>query len=68
MAARARGEGKTPVKNIRVEHELWNEFGEACEATGADRATVLRTFMRWYLRQGPAPKRPAVDTGAQPEG
>ncbi|WP_154697021.1 hypothetical protein [Lentzea guizhouensis] len=63
MAARARGEGKTPIKNIRVETDEWDAFGAACKLAGADRSAVIRDFARWYTRQpgSTMPKRPDPD-------
>ena len=29
---------------------LWERFGEATAAAGTDRSTVVREFIRWYLR------------------
>jgi hypothetical protein len=58
MAARQRGEGTTPTRPIRVEPDLWEEFGE--KAGAWSRAKVLRQFMAWYCRRPGAtlPKRP----------
>lgn len=40
--------------------DLWTRFGEATAEAGTDRSTVLRDFMRWYLREKEAkvPPRP----------
>jgi len=57
----------TPLHKLRAPARLWREFGEACEANGTDRSTVLRTYMRRYVaawkgRQGkPPPERPSSD-------
>lgn len=63
MAARARGEGKTPVRPIRVEGELWDAFGVASEVAGLDRSAALRAFMEWFAHRPGAkmPRRPTVD-------
>lgn len=39
----------TPLHKLRAPLRLWQEFGEACEANGTDRSTVLRTYMRRYV-------------------
>lgn len=39
----------TPLHKLRAPVRLWREFGEACEANGTDRSTVLRTYMRRYV-------------------
>jgi hypothetical protein len=53
----------TPLRKIRVDDELWEGFGQAVAASPdaeADRAKVLRQFMRWYRRERGArlPERP----------
>jgi len=70
VAARARGEGKTPARPIRIEGDLWEAFGAACEAVGLDRSAAVRAFMAWFARQPGAkmPKRPpAADTSGVDE-
>lgn len=44
----------TPRQTVRVDADLWREFGEFAEP---DRSTVLREFMRWYTWQ-PGAKMP----------
>jgi hypothetical protein len=53
---------KTPVRPIRVEQVLWDEFGKAATAGDTDRSAALRAFMAWYARRPGAklPARPAV--------
>lgn len=60
MAARARGEGKTPHRQFRLEGDLWEKFEAAATQAGADRSTVLRAFVMWFVREQGAkmPKRP----------
>jgi hypothetical protein len=52
----------TPRQAFRVEPSLWETFGVAAALTGSDRATVLREFMRWFIRERGAkmPVRPAA--------
>lgn len=54
--------GRTPVRPIRVEATLWDEFGKAAVASDTDRSAVLRAFMAWYARRPGAklPARPAA--------
>ena len=49
---------KTPRKSVRVDDELWDDFGRL--AGGRDRSEILRAFIAWYTRQRGAtlPKRP----------
>jgi hypothetical protein len=35
----------TPRQTIRVDADLWADFGEVAQP---DRSAVLREFMRWY--------------------
>jgi hypothetical protein len=39
----------TDRRTIRVEPELWNEFGAATVDDEDGRSGILRQFMRWYL-------------------
>jgi len=61
MAPRARGEGKTPHRALRVEDDLWDAFDAAVRRQGQpDRSAVLREFIRWYVAEPGAkqPRRP----------
>jgi metal-responsive CopG/Arc/MetJ family transcriptional regulator len=54
---------KTPHRQVRVDDDLWDRFGEAVERQGApDRSVVLREFMAWYVREPGArsPQRPGL--------
>lgn len=53
---------KTPVRPIRVDAELWEDFGKAATASATDRSAALRAFMAWYARRPGAklPIRPAA--------
>jgi hypothetical protein len=48
---------KTPLRRVRVDEELWEEFGDLALP---DRSAVIRQFMRWYVRERGArlPDRP----------
>ena len=39
----------TDRRTIRVDPDLWNEFGRATAGGEDGRSGVLRDFMRWYL-------------------
>jgi hypothetical protein len=49
---------KTPLRTVRVDDQLWQAFGAAVEAAGADRSQVLREMMAWYARE-PGAKMPS---------
>jgi hypothetical protein len=67
MAARARGEGKTPHRQFRVEDDVWEKFDEAVKPLGTDRSAVLRAFVMWFVHEPGAkmPRRPAAAEGDQ---
>jgi hypothetical protein len=46
MGVTSRG---TDRRTIRVEPDLWDEFGQATESEPDGRSGILRDFMRWYL-------------------
>jgi hypothetical protein len=53
----------TPLRKFRADDELWDDFGNAVEASPdpeADRAKVLRQFLRWFAGRPGAelPRRP----------
>ncbi|MFC6090705.1 hypothetical protein [Saccharothrix lopnurensis] len=73
MAARARGEGKTPHRQFRAEDDVWAKFGEAVKPLGTDRSAVLRDFVRWFVREPgakmprrPDSSKPPVEPGRNP--
>lgn len=53
----------TTVRPLRVDQELWDDFGKAATAAGMDRSSVLRDFMKWYSGRPdmPPPERPPAD-------
>ena len=57
---------KTPQRPIRVDDDLWSRFGDVAQP---DRSSVLRDFIRWFVREPGAkmPRRPDVqDQREQP--
>lgn len=48
---------KTPIRTLRVDNDLWQQFGDLAE----DRSATLRDFIRWYVREPGAklPPRPS---------
>lgn len=47
----------TARQTMRVDEALWEQFGAATTAADTDRSTVLREFIRWYVRE-PGAKQP----------
>ena len=41
----------TDRRTIRVDPELWDEFGVATESWKDGRSGVLREYMRWFLKK-----------------
>ena len=39
----------TPLKRLRVDETLWENFGDAAEALGLDRTKVLVAFMHRFV-------------------
>jgi hypothetical protein len=50
----------TPKITLRVSEALWQQFGAAATRKDMDRASLLREFIRWYVREPGAklPDRP----------
>lgn len=50
---------KTPPRQIRIGDE-WYDFDKAAKSQDTERATLIREFIAWYLREPGArlPKRP----------
>jgi len=49
--------GTTPSRPIRIDNELWKRFGRSVILSGdRDRSTVIRDFMRWYVKESGAPR------------
>lgn len=55
----------TPGRLIRVEDELWDDYGEACKAEGTTRSDDLRAHMvrkvRTWKRRSAAEANDAAD-------
>lgn len=68
----------TPLKRIRVDDDLWEDFGLATEALGLDRTKALVAFMRRFvtamsvdrqpLARGPWPPVSRSSTADQADG
>lgn len=41
---------KTPIRTLRVPDELWDAYGEVCEAEGTDRTKDIRGYMERRVR------------------
>lgn len=51
---------KTPHRSVRLEQDLWDRLEPAAKTAGLDRSSLIRQFVRWYLREPGAnlPQRP----------
>lgn len=43
---------KTPLRNIRVDDELWNAAMAAAEARGESLSEAIRKFLKRYAKTG----------------
>jgi hypothetical protein len=52
----------TQHRSVRVSDEDWADLEAAAAVLGADRASVIRQFIHWYLRRPGAklPERPTA--------
>ena len=52
----------TQHRSVRVSDEDWGDLAAATDVSGSDRGTVIKQFIRWYLRRPGAqlPARPDV--------
>jgi hypothetical protein len=50
----------TQHRSVRIPDDDWADLETASKRIGADRATVIKQFIRWYLRRPGAelPERP----------
>jgi hypothetical protein len=48
------------MRAFRLAEAMWVKFGEAATRAGADRGSILREFIRWYVGEPGAkvPRRP----------
>lgn len=57
---------RTQHRSVRISDEDWGDLDVTTKGTGFDRGTVIKQFIRWYLRRPGAklperpPKRPAA--------
>lgn len=62
----------TARQTIRVDEALWEEFADATTRAGADRSTVLRAFIAWYVHKPGAkplkrPERATTSAAGEPQ-
>lgn len=41
--------GRSPVRGVRVDDDLWNEFGWKAEEAGKSRSAVILALLRGYV-------------------
>lgn len=62
-------EDKKRVRQVWVDLDLWNAFGDAAEAAGTDRSKLLVAFMRRYVAAMAVNRTEDQDHGARhPKG
>lgn len=49
-----------PRRTVRVDAVTWDQFGQAAEKLGKERATLLRDYIDWLLGKdgAPEPRKP----------
>jgi len=58
---------RTPMRTIRIDDQLWDEFGAAADALGTDRTKVLVGFIRRLVAaMDPAALIRSTDTDPRP--
>lgn len=59
----------TQHRSVRISDEDWADLEVATGVFGSDRGTVIKQFIRWYLRRPGAelPKRPGRGTQSRSE-
>jgi hypothetical protein len=57
----------TARQTIRVETEVWEDFGATADRLGSDRSALIREYILWAIRREGAspPRRPGPDEIAQ---
>ena len=62
------GDSENKPRTIRMEQALWDALGPAALANGHDRSSLIKQFVRWYLRTPGAqlPQRPDLPDAEQP--
>ena len=53
----------TQHRSVRISDEDWADLETATGSSGSDRGTVIKQFIRWYLRR-PGAKLPERPTAA----
>ena len=50
----------TQHRSVRIPDDDWADLDDATKAVGSDRGTLIKEFIRWYLRRPGAklPERP----------
>jgi len=52
----------TQHRSVRISDEDWADLDDAAKSAGTDRGTLIKQFIRWYLRRPEAklPQRPGL--------
>lgn len=54
---------KTPLRNVRVDDDLWERLGEVADQQETDRSAIIRALVAWFVREPGAkmPTRPSEE-------
>lgn len=60
----------TQHRSVRVSDDDWDDMDEAAKSVGTDRGSLIKQFIRWYLRRPGArlPVRPERRGTGDPPG
>jgi hypothetical protein len=58
---------RTQHRSVRISGDDWADLDEASKAVGSDGGSLIKEFIRWYLRRPGAklPERPARTRGSE---
>ncbi len=48
----------TARQTVRIDHQMWDDFGALADSLGTDRSVLIREFIAWMLDQ-PNAKMPS---------
>jgi hypothetical protein len=60
----------TKHRQVRLDDDLWKDLGVVARNLDTDRSTIIREFVKWFLRRRGAqlPERPPASPSAHDSG
>jgi hypothetical protein len=56
----------TPMRNVRMSDDLWQQLGDAAKLGGKTRSAVLVELARWYVEDYGQPAMPRLPIPPRP--